>query len=164
VTDDTTPLSPRAAVVIGLLVMAVGTLIVLLALGVVTDSPPSPDTPPWVVACAGLIFVLGGAAMIVGYALAGGPARDGDLPPGTPTWMRVTQLALGLGIVGALGAVAGWVAFGPGPRTFTTTGSFGSGQVDDGMGRAVFGFGAVLIGVFFVALLVVSVRRLRRRR
>jgi hypothetical protein len=53
--------------------------------------------------------------MIVGYAVAGGVGPDGDLPAGTPRRVRVTQYLLGLGIVSALGAVATWVAFGPGP-------------------------------------------------
>lgn len=99
--------------------------------------------------------------MIVGYALAGGAAPDGDLPPGTPLWMRVTQMALGLGIVAALGTVAAWVAFGPGPRTFTASGTFASGQTSERVGRMVFGAGAVLLAVVFVALLIVSVKRLR---
>lgn len=62
-----------------------------------------------------------------------------------------------------LGAVASWVAFGAGPRTFTASGTFASGQTSERVGRMVFGAGAVLLAVIFVALLVVSVKRLRAR-
>lgn len=161
--DDATSLSPRAAIAIGAGLIAFGGFIALSVLGLVTGTPPPHEAPPWVGACAGLVFVFGGGAMIVGYALAGGATPDGDLPPGTPLWMRVTQMTLGLGIVGALSAVASWVAFGPGPRTFTASGTFASGQTSERVGRMVFGAGAALLAVVFVALLVVSVKRLRAR-
>jgi hypothetical protein len=160
--NRTTTLSPRAAVAFGLFIMALGAFVVLLALGVVTGEPPSKEAPRWVGALAGLVFVLLGAALIVGYALAGGAMPDGDLPPGTPPWIRVTQMTLGLGIVGALGAIVAWIAFGPGPRPVSVTGSVGSGPASESTGRAIFGTGFVLLAAFFVALLVVSVRRLRR--
>jgi len=148
----------------GAVLIAFGGFIALYALGLVTGTPPSTETPPWVGACAGLVFVFGGGAVVVGYALAGGATPEGDLPPGTPLWMRVTQMTLGLGIVGALGAVATWIAFGPGPRAFTATGSFGSGQTSERVGRMLFGTGATLLAVVFVALVIVSVKRLRARR
>ena len=157
-----TTLSPRAAIAFGLFMMALGAFVVLLAVGVVTGEPPSKEAPPWVGVLAGLVFVFCGAAVIVGYVLAGGAMPDGDLPPGTPQWIRITQLTLGLGIVGALGAIVAWIAFGPGPRTFSVTGSFGSGPASEATGRAIFGAGFVLLAAFFVALLVVSVRRRRR--
>ena len=159
----TTPLSPRAAVALGLVVSGMGVFIVLLAVGIIPDAEASRQAPRWAVAAAGLAFVLAGAAMIVGYAVAGGAAPDGDLPPGTPRWVRVTQGLLGLGIISALAAVATWVAFGPGPRAFTVTLPFvGRGPGDETVGRALFGIGAVLMWLFLIAFLVVSVRRLRR--
>lgn len=160
-----TPLSPRAAVALGLVVGAMGGLIVLLAAGVIPGAGEKLEAPRWVVAVAGLSFVLAGAAMIVGYAVAGGAAPDGDLPAGTPRWVRVTQSLLGLGIVGSLAAVATWIAFGPGPRAFTVTLPFvGRGAGDETFGRVVFGAGAVLTWMFFVAFAIVSVRRIRRNR
>ena len=148
----------------GAVLIAFGGFIALYALGLVTGAVPSHGTPPWVGACAGLVFVFGGGAVIVDYALAHGATPEGDLPPGTPLWMRVTQMTLGLGLVAALGAVATWVAFGSGPRTFTATGTFGSGQTSERLGRMLFGAGAMLLAAVFVALLVVSVKRLRARR
>jgi len=109
--------------------------------------------------------VLAGAAIIVGYAVAGGAAPDGDLPPGTPRWVRVTQSLLGLGIIVALAAVGTWVAFGPGPRAFSVTLPFvGRGPGDETVGRVAFGIGAVLMWIFLVVFVVVSVQRIRRNR
>ena len=159
------PLSPRAAVALGLVVSAMGGLIVLLAAGMIPGADEKLEAPRWVVAAAGLAFILAGAAMIVGYAVAGGAGPDGDLPAGTPRWGRVTQSLLGLGIVGALASVATWIAFGPGPRAFTVALPFvGRGPGDETFGRAVFGTGAVLTWVFFVVFVIVSVRRIRRNR
>jgi len=160
-----TALSPRAAVVLGLVVSGMGGLIVLLAVGIIPGAEGSLEAPRWVVAVAGFSFVLAGAAMIVGYAVAGGAGPDGDLPAGTPRWVRVTQSVLGLGIISALGAVATWVAFGPGPRGFTVTLPFvGRGPGDETLGRAVFGIGAVLMWVFLIVFVVVSIQRIRRNR
>ena len=111
-------LSPRAAVALGLVCVALGLLIVLLSVGA-------------------------------------GAAADGDLPPGTPFGIRLTQYVLGLGIVGLMAAIVTWIAFGPGPRRFTGTGLAVLGlraEIGEAAGRAVFGLGAVLIYVFFVVL------------
>lgn len=114
-------LSSRAAVILGLITTATGVALVLLAAGLVPAGEASRAAPRWVVAAAGLMFALCGAAMIVGYAVAGGVGPDGDLPPGTSRRVRLIQYLLGLGIVGCLAAIATWIAFGPGPRAFTVT-------------------------------------------
>ena len=160
-----TPLSPRAAVAVGTAVSGMGILIVLLAVGIIPGAEASLEAPRWVVATAGLAFVLAGAAVIVGYAVAGGAAPDGDLPPGTPRWVRVTQSLLGLGIIVSLAAVGTWVAFGPGPRSFSVTLPFvGRGPGDETVGRVAFGIGAVLMWIFLVVFVVVSVQRIRRNK
>ena len=149
---------------LGLVIIGAGLVLVLFAVGVVPGAEASREAPRWVVACAGLMFALCGGAVIVGYAVAGGAGPDGDLPAGTPRWIRLTQYLLGLGIVSSLAAIATWIAFGPGPRAFTLTLPFvGRGPGSETVGRAVFGFGAVLMWVFLVVFLVVSVRRLRRK-
>ena len=60
----TTPLSPRAAVALGLVVSGMGVLIALLAVGVIPGAEASLEAPRWVVASAGLAFVLAGAARL----------------------------------------------------------------------------------------------------
>lgn len=117
-----TPLSPRAAVAVGTAVSGMGVLIVLLAVGIIPGAEASLEAPRWVVATAGLAFVLAGAAVIVGYAVAGGAAPDGDLPPGTPRWVRITQSLLGLGIIVSL-AAAGTPSSAAAPATRPSAGS-----------------------------------------
>ena len=159
-----TSLSPKAAVVVGLVFVAMGLLLVLLALGFVPGGDASLEAPRWVVACGGLAFVLCGGAVIVGFAVAGGAGPDGDLLPGTPRSVRLTQYLLGLGIISCLAAVFTWIAFGPGPRAFTVFLPFvGRGAGSETVGRAVFGTGAVLMWVFLAVFVVVSGQRLRRK-
>ena len=114
--DTSSQLSPGAAVAIGLECGAMGLFVILLSLGVFGQAPLE-DTPSWAGICVGLVFVLGGLALINGYAVAGGAAPDGDLAPGTPFGVRLVQYLLGLGITTSMALIASWVAFGPGTRT-----------------------------------------------
>ena len=160
---ESASLSPRAAVTWGLFVALIGGLVIAMALHIIPVDA-SGDAPQWVGVLAGLAFVLAGAAIIVGFAVAGGAAPDGDLPPGTPFAVRLTQYLLGLGIVGLLTVIAAWVAFGPGHREFGITGlPLVRARSGETMGRVVFGIGAVLSAIVFIALGVASARRLRRR-
>ena len=158
-----TQLSPGAAIAIGVFMGAMGILVMLIALGTFSERHLSDGTPPWVAIVAGMMFVMGGLAMIVGYGIAGGVAPDGSLPLGTPLTVCIVQNALGLGIAAMLALIASWVAFGPGVRHFTGTAPFISGAVKETLGRAVFGIGAVLIWIFVAATIVVTVKQLRRR-
>ncbi|HEV3215329.1 MAG TPA: hypothetical protein VGZ27_06380 [Vicinamibacterales bacterium] len=164
---DSSQLSPRSAILFGLAFMAAGVVPILAALGML-PVPLTRGTPAWIGVCAGLVFVLGGAAIINGYAIAGGAGPDGDLPPGTPFGVRLAQYLLGLGICGLFTAIAGWIAFGKGERHFSTTVNLPfltrHGVGNEWMGRAAFGLGAILVAAFTVFLAVVSVRRLRRAR
>jgi hypothetical protein len=159
---DRNQLSPGGAIVIGVFFGAMGTFIVLLALGTFGDPHLSDGTPPWVGVAAGMAFLLGGLAIIVGYGVAGGVAPDGDLPAGTPFFVRLVQYALGLGITTILASIASWVAFGSGSRHFSGSGPFISGAVNEPLGRTVFGIGAVLIWAIMAAMLVLGIKRLRR--
>jgi hypothetical protein len=159
------PLSRRGALLVGWVCAAAGCPPILIATGVITGNL-APGVPPWVGVAAGLVFIFGGAAVIVGYAVGAGVGPDADLPPGTPIAVRATQSLLGFCIVGLLVAVSAWVAFGPGERHFSTTVSSFAGtrssQASERTGRIVFGTGAIAIGIFWVAATVVSVRRLLR--
>jgi hypothetical protein len=158
-----TPLSPRAAIIVGVLCGACGIVPILGGLGLIPIQLTE-GTPAWLAVCAGLAFVMAGAAVMVGYALAGGTGPDGDLPPGTPFIVRLVQYVLGLGITGLMTAMAAWVAFGSGPRHFSGTlvTPFISRRWSDGelSGRIAFGIGAVLMLAFLVAMGIVGARRL----
>ena len=162
-----TQVSPLWAVIIGLVCTAFGVVMILGGLGVLALTPAADGpSPPWVLVCAGLMFVFVGAAVIVGFAVAGGSGPDGDLPAGTPFSVRLIQYVLGLGAVGSMTAVFTWIAFGPGERHFSTTAVLPfmvhRGASDDTSGRVVFGIGAVLIGIFLLTLGVSGARRLFR--
>jgi hypothetical protein len=162
--DPRSQLSPGAAILVGLVLAAFGIFCFLLATGVIGQPSSGDDaTPVWVGICAGLVFLCGGGAIVVGYAIAGGVAPDGDLPPGTPFGVRLTQYVLGLTMGSALAAIGSWVAFGRGPRHFTMSGSLGSGPGDETVGRVVFGIGAVLAWGIVALLAVFGFRRLRQR-
>jgi hypothetical protein len=160
--DRRNQLSPKEAIAWGLLMVAIGVFAALSTAGLVLPSAKqAADAPPWIGFCVGAVFAFGGLALIVGYAVAGGATPDGDLPSGTPQWIRLTQMMLGLGIVGSMGAIASWIAFGPGPRQFSSNIPLLAGEK---FGRTAFGVGAVLIWVFFVVLAGSSLRRLFRQR
>jgi len=152
-------------VALGLVFITAGLFILLFAVGVVPGAEQSLEAPRWVGVCAGLVFALCGVALIIGFAVAGGAAPDGDLPAGTPFGLRLTQYLIGLAISGSMAAIFSWVAFGPGPRHFSVTVSFaGRSAASETMGRIAFGIGATLMYVFVAVLGVVGLRRLRNRK
>lgn len=158
-------LTPRGAVVMGILFMAAGTYPVLAGFGVVPVNP-SPGVPPWVILAVGSMFMLAGLAIINGYAVAGASQADGSLPDDAPLFARVTQYLLGLAIVGLMFAVFAWVAFGPGERHFSSSISLPfwsiSSHSSERSGRIAFGIGAGLMGLFFVLFGVSGAKRLWR--
>lgn len=166
--DSKQQLSPAGSVLVGSVFVVAGLFPILLGLGMLTPSPSSnPPPPTWVAMAAGLMFVLAGLAVILDYGIAGGLGPDGDFHPGTPLMIRGANLLLGLGIVGLMTAVFGWIAFGSGPRTFSSTLSlpFGIWQnphASERMGRAVFGLGATLFAAMFLACGWVGVHRFVR--
>jgi hypothetical protein len=70
---------------------------------------------------------------------------------------------LGLAIFVCMAAIASWVAFGPGERTFTASGSFGDGSVGETTGRVMFGVGAVVMWLCTLVIAIDGARRLTRR-
>jgi len=105
---------------------------------------------------AGLIFFLGGSAVVTQTILRNANPGDG-IPPNTPLWLRSFYQLLCFGVVGSLGVVATWVAFGPGKRTFTGSGAF----LGEAAGRAAFGIGAVLIWIVLAFVIFSALRRQR---
>jgi hypothetical protein len=159
-------LSRGGAVAMGVACIACGVMPILIGLGVVHAS--GEPSPAWVAIAAGLMFVCGGLAVILDYAIAGGVGPDGDLPPGTPFVIRVGNYALGLAIVGGLTSICGWVAFGSGPRAFSSTLSLPfllpqRWQSSELSGRAVFGLATVLMAMMFVGCGIYGARRLVRQ-
>jgi hypothetical protein len=162
-------LSPRAAILIGLIFAALGAFPILGALKVI-HLPLSAGIPVWVGVAAGLTFVLGGAAVIVGYAIAGVEIDDPDAEVGryeiaVPFGVRLTQYVLGFTIYALFAAIAGWVAFGRGPRGFSTTITLPwlarHGLGNEWIGRAAFGLGAIGCAVAGIAMAVKNFKKLK---
>lgn len=161
---DANQLSPKGAFVMGALFVASGLMPILMSLGVITPTNATPGTPAWVGFCAGLLFVVAGFTIMLDYGVAGGVGPDGDLKAGTPFAIRVANLILGLTIVGLMTAVFGWVAFGSGPRAFSTSISlpffFSTRASGELSGRIAFGAGTVLLALMFVACGVTGAKKL----
>jgi hypothetical protein len=158
--QQTRPLD-KTAVACGILALAMGLFIVLSAIGII----PSRDAD-WSSRCigfvAGLAFVLGGIAVVVQTLARASP--QGDLPPGTPMWIRATILFLGLAIVASLAVIGTWIAFGPGGREFSSSIPFLPAWLNEPLGRTVFGIGAMLTWLFLLLMAVMGARRLRGRK
>ena len=162
-------LSPRAAVTIGLIFMALGALPILAAMRVI-HLPLSSGVPRWVGVAAGLTFVLGGAMVIVGYAIAGVEIDDPDADVGryeiaVPFGVRLAQYILGIAVYALFAAIAAWVAFGGGARGFSTTITLPwlarHGLGHEWIGRAAFGLGAVACAAAGIAMAVKNFRKLK---
>ncbi len=155
--------SPWLAVPLGLLFIGVGVLLGIASSGRL-GSPPAAaagQMPGWVAICIPLLFGLSGVAIIVGATVAGGSGPDGNLPADAPLWARLTQYLLALAIVGSLGSVFSWVAFGSGPRAFTMSSSISAARpANPTTGRIAFGFGAGLIWIIFAAIAITGMRGL----
>ena len=153
------PPSPSRAILTGTLMMVVGILIVGLAL---VGPEKSLNAPRWVVAC------VGGAAFVFGWWATKIYGRGYD-----PSRPEVSQLSPTLErlffIPGMLlfAAPFHWIAFGPGPRRFSTTLSipfFSRNSTTTGLsGRIAFGVGALLLDAILVAGVIGISRRARRK-
>jgi hypothetical protein len=143
-------------VAVGAIVAAAGLYFTLAGLGLVPP-PGKANAPGWIVVCAGLVFLFGGAAVVLG-GLAGADGRSGELPASTPPWLRAVQSLLGVAVASCFGLIGTWIALGPGERQFT--GNFPVGETG---GRIVFGIGAVMVWLFAIAMARRAAREWSRR-
>jgi len=165
VTSSPSQLTPRRAVVLGLAFVVMSALPILGGLGVI-DLKLTLGTPRWVGVGAGVVFLLAGLTLIVDGA-SGAIGTDGQLSNDAPRWVHVFQSLMGFGIVGTMGAIVSWIAFGPGERHFSTTISLPFGwwrpSNSETSGRWAFGIAAALIWCIIAGVIVVSIRRLIAR-
>jgi hypothetical protein len=154
------PPSRGSAIVIGTIVALTGVAIVSAA---IWGSAEKFHAPRWVVgACGGAFLLFGGWTAAV-YALGYDPQRpEKTLPsPGVQLMAFVPGMLL-------FAAPFHWIAFGPGPRQFSTTLSIPFLSTRTGSsglsGRIAFGLGAVVIDAILVAAVIRLVRAGRRER
>jgi hypothetical protein len=116
--------------------------------------------PLWLVVCIGLAFILAGAALCI--QAVGHANSAGELPAAAPQWMRIAQFLAAFMIFVLFGAIATWVAFGPGERAFS--GSIAvEGHAGEVIGRIAFGFGAVITWLCAIAFGAYGFRKFVRR-
>jgi hypothetical protein len=138
---DQPPHLDKGTLAIGVVTAGAGLYFVLVGFGLLP--PPShSNAPGWVIACCGIAFFAAGSSVLV-RALFGVDEPQQDLPERAPRLLRAIYNFAGVGAAAALAAVGTWVAFGAGERHFTMSGPI-SGPLGDGIGRAIFGIGAVL--------------------
>jgi hypothetical protein len=152
----------RETIGIGALTSIIGGYFLLVAFGIVP--PPGGQeavhAPEWVIVCAGLVFLLGGFAVMVQGVGRASPAT-GELPPGTPRALLTAQHLLVLLVATCMAAIGSWIAFGPGARPFTlSTPMFETRSAAEIVGRTAFGLGAVIVWIYVIALAVTGVRKL----
>lgn len=150
--------SPKGAIALGLGVALVGGVIVGVALFGKADGF---HAPRWVVGCMGGAFLFFGGWTAVTYALGYDPRRPQETLPSAKIQLVVIVPALLL-----FAAPFHWIAFGQGPRGFSSTISLPflsvSGRASELSGRAMFAFGALLIDALTVAAGIRLLRSGRR--
>lgn len=154
------PATRNEMILIGALAAAAGLYFMLVGAGLlpVPGGPGKLHAPLWVVACAGLIFLLaGGAVLMQGSGQAN--AR-GELPAGAPLWLRIAQRLMVVGIFACFAMIGSWIAVFGEARQFSGS-SFGLGHgIDVAIARVAFGTGALICWIGTIALLVSSARKL----
>ena len=136
--------SPKEMRWIGALCAGIGLYFMLIGFGVF-PTPGGPDAlhaPPWVAELAGLVFFLGGVAVLV-QALGQANVR-GELPAHAPRWMRVVQYLIVLTIFASFALLGSFVAIGGNPRQFSSNITFVSGATNVSIARVAFGIGAII--------------------
>lgn len=130
----------------GAVFILAGGAIMAIGLDWIRVDPSSIHAPRWVLTACGGMFALAGAMVYT--------SRLDE---------RVNHVLAFL-LIGMVASVASWVAFGPGERAFTGGASVGpvavGGSGGERIGRAVFGFGAVVLWLMELVMVVRLIRSL----
>jgi hypothetical protein len=159
----------KAALAVGVINASIGAAI--LTVGVIRSGPATADaTPGWVVALTGLLFVFGGAAIVM-KTLAGGSDSNGEMPPDAPRALRMAYDVLVSAIALSLPSIFSWVAVGPGERQFSVSAgaggaaiALGTSPADQMTGRIAFGIGSAVAWLIGGAIVLYIWRRWFPRR
>jgi hypothetical protein len=162
--DQPVKSSNKIAIVLGFLTAALGLVIALPSLGLI--APPTKagsDGERWIALLMGLVFVLGGIAVVIQSSVGNARAPNGGLPRGSPIWMRRAMHFLGFAIVASMAVIFSWIAFGSGPREFGGTFFFLPEWINELTGRLAFGIGAGLIWIILAVMTISGARQLFKR-
>jgi hypothetical protein len=156
---EPTATTPKANYVYAAIAAAVG--LYFIAVGArllpIPGGPSNLHSPLWVLLCAGAVFFFAGVALVI---QSFGATATGELPADAPRWLRILQFAIAVAIFGCFGAIASWIAFGPGERHFSAAVMTGNATIDAAVGRMAFGVGAVIIWLCTAAVIASGIRKL----
>jgi hypothetical protein len=146
---------------IGIACAGGGFYLVLVGLGLF--SPPSRiNGPNWLGSAAGLVFFAAGLAVLV-RAWLQVPDKQANLPDDAPAIAVAIQWLATLTIIVALASIGTWIAFGPGLRQFSTSLPVW-GSLAEMVGRAMFGFGAIVTWLMAALMAYAGVMKMRGKK
>ena len=117
-------LSPFGRIAFGGIFVLAGLMFVLVGSGILRPDPKDIHAPLWVIACAGLAFMLAGASVAMGAAWKDA-AADGSLPASAPLPLRIAHYRMGLGVVSSLAMIGTWIAIGSDGKVRSSASFFG---------------------------------------
>jgi hypothetical protein len=163
--DQPTKPTDWTAIALGILTSGIGVLFLLIAAGIVAPGGKSATHGnDFGVFCVGLIFSIGGIAVIVQSAAIGTRGTDSEASA-APNWARRAMQCLGFIVIACMGLLASWIAFGLGTREFQFSIPFiGQSGAGEPVGRAIFGLSAILIWATVLAMSFAAVRNVFGKR
>lgn len=128
----------------GILALPFGLYLMLIGAGILAlpGDPRSLHAPLWVVLLAGLVFFIAGCATLL--QTLGGAGESGELPPGSPQWLRIVQYFAGVALFASFALIGSWAAVSDEPVKLSGGFSLPAITSDSWTGRIAFGIGAVI--------------------
>jgi hypothetical protein len=135
---------PRQILFFGIVTALAGGYFTLVGAGLlpIPGGPANLHAPQWILLCVGLAFFFTGMALLI--QRFGRADAHGELPADAPSWLRIMQYMIGVGVFACFALIGSWIAFWPGEREFSGTIPFLSVQTNETIGRAAFGIGAII--------------------
>ncbi len=134
--------SPRQTKWLGALCAGMGAYFMLAGFGIVPAGKSNPNDSLWIGVVAGLIFFLGGLAVMM-QDIAGAN-EQGELPAAAPRWMRVAQALIGVVLFASFALIGTYVALRGDERGFSGGIPFIGHAANVSIARVVFGIGALI--------------------
>jgi hypothetical protein len=93
-------------ILVGVIAALMGLFIVLVGLGLIAPRPlQAHEGPPWILVLIGAMFMLGGAALVIGRLRGESATHVGELPRTASLARRVIQFAFGVFMIGSFAVI-----------------------------------------------------------
>jgi hypothetical protein len=122
-------------------------------------APGRINGPNWLALAVGLVFFAAGASVLV-RAWLRVPDNKPNLPNDAPAFALAVQWLAALTVIAGLASIGTWIAFGAGDRSFDFSTPFVAGPLAETIGRAAFGFGAVITWLMAAAVAYTGVKKI----